>query len=72
MRGYELTRRLAVFVFPPALGQCIFLLRIQQRKLPDLIEIAGKPTISGQYWKCSVCHHLLRRKRHRGLQCRSQ
>ena len=42
MRGDELVRRLAIPMFSPALGQHVFLLRLQHREPLDLLQVAGK------------------------------
>ena len=43
MRGDELVRRLAVPMLAPALGEHVFLLRLQHREPLDLLQVAGKP-----------------------------
>ena len=42
MAGDELMRGLAVAMLAPALGEHEFFLRLQHRKLPDLLQIAAE------------------------------
>ena len=46
MRGDELVRRLAVAMLAPALGEHVFLLRLQHREPLDLLQVAGKPRLA--------------------------
>jgi hypothetical protein len=43
MAGDQAMGRLAVVVLAPALGEHVFLVRLQHRELPDLLEIALQP-----------------------------
>ena len=42
MRGHELVRGLAVVMLAPALGEHVFLLRLQHREPLDFLQVAGK------------------------------
>ena len=47
MAGDELVRRVAVAVLLPALGQHVFLVRLQHWKLPDVLKIALEARLTG-------------------------
>ena len=50
-------RRLSVLLFDPALGQHIFLFRLQQREFADFLQVAVQPTFGRRGGKiCIICH----------------
>ena len=48
MAGDELVRGVAVAMLAPALGEHVFLLRLQHREPPDFLEIAGQTAFGGE------------------------
>ena len=61
MRGNKLMRRAGILVLAPALGEHIFLLRLQHRKTPDLSEITSKPAFTLKSLARQHSLHLLLR-----------
>src|SRR5204863_3552906 len=57
MAGDELMRRLGVFMFTPALGEHVFLLRIKERKFANFGEVTRKAAFAYD-WK-RPCRHVL-------------
>ena len=48
MAGHQLMGGLGVAVLAPALGEHEFLLRLEQGKFPDLLEVAAEVALRGQ------------------------
>src|SRR5476649_453886 len=51
MRGDQFMRGVAVALLTPALGQHEFFPRLQHRKPPDFLEVAGKSALDGESGK---------------------
>ncbi len=56
MRGDELVRSVAVAMLAPALGEHVFLLRLQHRKLSDLFEVARQSAMRANTRQTSCGH----------------
>ena len=57
MAGDELVRGVAIVVLAPTLGEHVFLLGFQHRKLADFAEVTGKAGFSIEDRQCSGTGH---------------
>ena len=50
--------RLGVLMVDPALGQHVFLFRLQQRKLANLLHVAVQPLFRAGCWQIGIGAHF--------------
>ena len=56
MAGHQAVGRLGVLMLAPALGQHVFLLRVEQGKFADLGQVMPETAFIGQCRKRAACH----------------